>query len=66
MGRKKYIFPKSINEDFLVMKRNRNNPFVKNGKVDLDIYLQFLNEVNEFMGHPVKKFVPITGKNFKL
>jgi len=38
----------------------RHNPFLVNGAVDLDKFIDFLNDSNDFMGHarlPFRKMI---------
>jgi hypothetical protein len=49
----------SIRDDMRRLAENRHNPFFKDGKVDLDGYINFLNTFNEFINHTPKPFKPI-------
>ena len=42
------------------------NPFFKNGVVDIDGYLHFLAEFNEFINHAPKPFEPMIDRDMKL
>jgi hypothetical protein len=46
--------------------RNRLNPFLKNGIVDIDGYIDFLNAYNEFINHKQKPFKLIKDHNMLL
>lgn len=56
----------SLRKDMEIVSANRHNPFVKNGIVDTDAYVEFVTEYNEFIGHRPKPFVPITEKDMRL
>jgi len=56
----------SLNEDMDVLRRQRHNPFIKNGMVDVDAYIEFVSEFNEFINHKPKPFKPIIDKEMKL
>lgn len=55
-----------IREDFRIMAANRHNPFLVNGAVDLDKYIDFLNDYNEFVGHTCRPFRKIVDKKMLL
>lgn len=55
-----------IREDFRIMAANRHNPFLVNGVVDLDKYIDFLNDYNEFAGHIRRPFRKIIDKKMLL
>lgn len=57
---------KQIREDFRIMAANRRNPFLVNGVVNLDKFIDFLNDYNEFAGHPIKPFRKIVTKRMLL
>lgn len=45
-----------LREDMKRLLVNRYNPFVINGKVDIDAYITFLTEYNFFINHIVRPF----------
>jgi hypothetical protein len=55
-----------IREDFRIMASNRHNPFLVNGTVDLDKFIDFLNDYNEFVGHIRRPFSRIIDKKMLL
>ncbi len=57
---------KKLKEDFRKISNNRYNPFVINGKVDIDKFLNFLNEYNQFINHTPKPFKKILTRYNKL
>jgi hypothetical protein len=56
----------AIRDDMRRLAENRHGPFLKDGKVDLDRYIDFLNEFNEFINHMPKPFKPIQDRIMKL
>jgi hypothetical protein len=55
-----------LSKDMDVLRHQRHNPFIKNGKVDVDAYIEFVSEFNEFINHKPKPFKPIIDKEMKL
>ncbi|RME66675.1 MAG: hypothetical protein D6778_04365 [Nitrospirae bacterium] len=53
-------------EDIEHLRRNRHNPFLKEGKVDIEAYLQFVTEFNEFINHAPKPFRRIIDRDMRL
>jgi hypothetical protein len=58
--------PRSLKDDMRYLTENRHNPFLKDGKVDIDRYIDFLNAYNEFISHKPKPFKPMIDKIMKL
>jgi len=56
----------SLRDDMRHMAENRHNPFLKDGKVDVDRYIDFLNAYNEFINHMPKPFKPIIDRIMRL
>jgi len=56
----------SLRDDMRHLAENRHNPFLKDGKVDIDRYVDFLNAYNEFINHMPKPFKPMKEKIMKL
>ncbi|MDD3250395.1 MAG: hypothetical protein GX874_09495 [Smithella sp.] len=50
------MFDKTITEDIKAMESRRRNPFMKNGKADVDAYIRFVCGFNEFINHNPKSF----------
>lgn len=58
---------KDLRNDFRIIRKNKINPFLKSdGSIDIDKYIQFLNEYNNFINHTPKPFKPILIKINKL
>lgn len=51
----------SFRNEMESVRRNRHNPFMKNGRVDTDAYIEFVTQYNEFINHQPKPFRPIMG-----
>jgi len=49
----------SLGDDMRQLAKNRHYPFLKDGKVDIDRYISFLNAYNEFINHMPKPFKPM-------
>jgi hypothetical protein len=62
----KYILDKTITEDMKIMERRRHNPFMKNGKADVDAYIRFVCDFNEFINHEPKLFSRIIDRDMIL
>jgi hypothetical protein len=56
----------SMRKDMQTVSSQRHNPFLKYGKVDVDAYIEFLSEYNEFINHEPKPFRPIEDKIMRL
>lgn len=56
----------SLRKDMQTVASQRHNPFLKDGKVDVDAYIEFLSEYNEFINHEPKPFKPIKDKIMRL
>ncbi len=56
----------SLRRDMRHLSSNRHNPFIKDGKVDVDAYIEFVTQYNEFINHEPKPFKPIIDKVMKL
>jgi len=62
----KDILEKTITEDMKIMERRRHNPFMKNGKADVDAYIRFVCGFNEFINHEPKLFSRIIDRDMIL
>jgi uncharacterized protein YjgD (DUF1641 family) len=56
----------SLREDMEYLLKNRHNPVVIEGEIDLNRLVEFLTEFNEFINHEPKPFRRIIDKNMKL
>jgi hypothetical protein len=48
------------------LSEHRHNPFIKDGEVDVDAYIEFVQQFNEFINHEPKPFKPMIDKDMKL
>lgn len=55
-----------LRDDMRRIEKNRHNPFVEQGKIDLDKYIHFLTEFNAFANHAMKPFHRIIDKDMRL
>lgn len=55
-----------LKNDMDRVKRQKHNPFLKNSRVDIDAYIEFVTLYNEFINHKPKPFVPMIDKIMKL
>jgi len=46
----------SLRKELREIASRRNNRFVKEGRVDMDACIEFVDQFNEFMGHAPKRF----------
>ena len=56
----------ALRKDMETIALKRHNPFVKEGKVDVDAYIEFVTQYNEFINHTPKPFSRIIDKDMKL
>lgn len=52
--------------DMTRLAESRHNPFIKESKVDVDAYISFVSEFNEFINHQRKPFAQIIDKDMRL
>ncbi|MBI5050496.1 MAG: hypothetical protein HZC11_06450 [Nitrospirae bacterium] len=57
---------KSLKEDMRYLSEHRHNPVILDGEVDIDRWVLFLNEFNEFINHEPKPFKPMIDKDMRL
>jgi hypothetical protein len=67
---KKDKFPiagdKTLTKDMETIAKNRHDFLLPDKSVDMDKYIDFLTEFNEFINHKKKPFKPIIVKNMKM
>lgn len=56
----------SLKKDMDAMRRQRHNPFIKRGIVDIDAYIEFVTQFNEFINHQPKPFKQIIDREMRL
>jgi len=56
----------TLRNDMEQMRSHWQNPFLKDGIVDVDGYIEFVTRFNEFINHRPKPFKPIIDKVMKL
>ena len=55
-----------LRDDMDKLKSSWQTPFIKNGKIDVDLYIDFVQQYNEFINHKPKPLRPIIEKDMKL
>lgn len=63
---KKLAESSKLQEDMQKIAKARYNPFVVNGKIDIDRLLIFLTEYNYFINHSGRPFCRIIDKDMRL
>lgn len=56
----------SFRKDMEILNRRHTSPFMKDGNVDVDSYIEFITQFNEFINHQPKPFRPIIDRVMKL
>jgi hypothetical protein len=56
----------SLRADMRYIAAHRHNPLIVDGIVDLDRFITFLTEYNEFINHKPKPFKPMIDRIMKL
>ncbi len=56
----------ALKKDLTIVSATRHNPFVKNGIVDVDAYIEFVTAFNEFINHEPKPFTPMIDRDMRL
>lgn len=56
----------SFREDMRKVAQGRHDPFFVNGKLDIDKFLIFLTEFNQFINHEMRPFKPIIDEEMRL
>lgn len=63
---KKLAKSAKLQEDMRRLSRQRHNPFVVDGQVDIDRFLVFLTEYNYFINHARRPFRRIKDEKMRL
>lgn len=56
----------SLKQDMETVTESRQNPFIKAGQIDVDAFIAFVSEFNEFINHQPKPFQPIRDADMRL
>jgi len=56
----------ALKHDTEILRKKRYNPFIKDGRVDIDAYLEFVTQFNEFINHTPKPFKKIIDRDMRL
>lgn len=57
---------KDLQKDMAAVAASRHNPFLKEGEVDVDAYIEFVSSYNEFINHEPKPFKRMIDKDVRL
>ncbi len=55
-----------LRRDMAVVERQRHNPFVRDGRVDVEACIEFLCQYNAFINHRRKRFEQIADWDMRL
>jgi hypothetical protein len=55
-----------LKKDMEMLSLHWRSPFVRNGVVDIDAYIEFVQQFNEFINHEPKPFRPMIEKDMRL
>ncbi|NTU42661.1 MAG: hypothetical protein HGA78_06335 [Nitrospirales bacterium] len=56
----------AMRRDMEAVSSGRHNPFLKKGKVDVDAYIEFVTQFNDFINHEPKPFKPMIDRDMRL
>jgi hypothetical protein len=56
----------SFKRDIEMLRSRWQTPFIKNGEADVDAYIEFVTQFNEFINHEPKPFKPMIDREMKL
>jgi len=63
---KEFAKSSAFKSDLRKILQNRHNPFIVEGRIDLDRFIKFLSEYNRFINHTPKPFRKIIDRKNKL
>jgi len=55
-----------LRDDMDRLKSTWQSPFIRNGRIDVDLYIEFVGQFNEFINHQPKPFRPMIEKDMRL
>lgn len=55
-----------LKKDMEMLSSQWRSPFIKDGEVDIDAYIEFVQQFNEFINHEPKPFKPMIEKDMRL
>ncbi|MBI4839413.1 MAG: hypothetical protein HY806_09820 [Nitrospirae bacterium] len=56
----------TFKNDMDMLRLHWQAPFIKDGKVDVDAYIEFVQQFNKFINHEPKPFKPMIDKDMRL
>ena len=55
-----------LKKDMEMLRAQWKSPFIKDGEVDIDAYIEFVQQFNEFINHEPKPFEPMIDRDMRL
>ncbi len=55
-----------LRRDMAVVAKQRHNPFVRDGRVDVEACIEFLCQYNAFVNHQRRRFEQIVDRDMRL
>jgi len=55
-----------LKKDMEMLRSQWQTPFIKSSEVDIDAYIDFVQQFNEFINHEPRPFKPMIEKDMKL
>lgn len=56
----------SLRQDFRKISKSHHNPFVVNGRMNIDNFLVFLTQFNQFINHKMRPFHKVIDRDMRL
>ena len=56
----------ALKRDIDIIGIGRHNPFIENRRVNVEAFLEFVTQYNEFINHQPRPFCPIKDREMKL
>jgi len=56
----------ALRDDMDKLKSSWLSSFIRSGRIDVDLYIEFVSQFNEFINHRPKPFRPMIEKDMKL
>jgi len=55
-----------LRKDMEMLRSQWQTPFIKDGEVDIDTYIDFVQQFNEFINHEPRPFKKVIDKDMRL
>ena len=56
----------ALRRDLEIVRSQRHHPFLKNGTADVEVFIEFVIQYNDFINHEPKPFKPMTDRVARL